>query len=254
MATSPVTITPDNPPVTITPDAPQARTTVRRVARGTVTLPEGDLATRLARVAGSTVNLPEGYTLEQPQAAPATVYPTLPPGYSIEGQGADLASRVAAVAEGKSTEPTAPTLTPEQTLSRTNANMAAAMSGQPQSTPEDQANFEQGRKAGTIQGGIDIAAGATLGAANAGIEALASRVTPAAKMVATGLLDEIGNPIMRQQAVESIGKIPGILKSAYDWANANPVKAYLLYKVADEIGLGPKGLKQIFHLASGGAE
>lgn len=219
------------PPVTITPDPPQ-----------------GDLATRLARVA----NLPEGYTLEQPQTTPSTVYPTLPPGYSIEGRGADLASRVAAVAAPVIITPDPPT--PEQRLSRTNANMAAAMSGQPQSTPEDQANFEQGRKAGTIRGGVDIATGATLGAANAGIEALASKLTPAAKMVATGLFDELGNPIMRQQAVESIGRIPGILKSAYDWANANPVKAYLLYKVADEIGIGPKGLKQLFHLASGGAE
>jgi hypothetical protein len=67
-------------------------------------------------------------------------------------------------------------------------------------------------------------------------------------------VDEMGNPIMRQKVVENVGKIPGLLKSAYDWAHANPLKAYLLYRVADEIGLGPSGLKKLFHLAAGPPE
>lgn len=209
-----------------------------------------------------TITLPEGYSLEQPQAAYSTVYHTLPPGYSIEGQAGkprvtlDFSKaqpiNPPVTLDFSKAEPLQSQPTPEQALSRTNANMAAAMSGQPQSTPEDQANFEAGRKAGTIQGGIDIAAGAGLGAATTGLEAIAGKAAPAAKMVATGLLDEMGNPIMRQQAVASIGKIPGLLKSAYDWANANPVKAYLLFRVANEIGLAPSGLKKIFHVVSGG--
>lgn len=128
--------------------------------------------------------LPPGYAVEQPQAAPSS--PTLPPGYSIEGQ-----------------QPPAPTPTPEQTLSRTNANMAAAMSGQPQSTPEDQANFDQGKKAGTIQGGVDIAAGAvggvSLGALDTALKYLGfgAKAAKAAEPVATGLLDQYGSPILR---------------------------------------------------------
>lgn len=100
-----------------------------------------------------------------------------------------------------------------------------------------------------------LTVGGAAGGVAAGLEAIGSKAVPAAKMVATGLVDELGNPIMREQAAEKVGKIPGILKASYDWAKANPVKAYLLYKVADEIGLGPKSLKQLFHLASGsGAE
>jgi len=64
----------------------------------------------------------------------------------------------------------------------------------------------------------------------------------------------MGNPLMRGKVVENVGKIPGLLKSAYDWARANPVKAYLLYKVADESELGPSDLKKMFHLAAGPPE
>jgi hypothetical protein len=56
-------------------------------------------------------------------------------------------------------------------------------------------------------------------------------------------------PLMRGKVVENVGKIPGLLKSAYDWARANPVKAYLLY-----IELGPSDLKKMFHLAAGPPE
>jgi hypothetical protein len=57
------------------------------------------------------------------------------------------------------------------------------------------------------------------------------------------------DPLMRGKVVENVGKIPGLLKSAYDWARANPVKAYLLY-----IELGPSDLKKMFHLAAGPPE
>jgi hypothetical protein len=137
--------------------------------------------------------------------------------------------------------------------SRTRYNMMAAMSGQKLATPEDQAEGERGRKAGTIAGGRDILMMSGLGAASAGREALTAGGS-VTKQVATGLVDELGNPIMREETVKTIGRIPGLLKSAYDWANANPVKAYLLLKVAGEIGLGSTSLKKIFHLASQSAE
>src|SRR5438309_179873 len=58
-----------------------------------------------------------------------------------------------------------PALTEEQARSRTLQNMTSAMSGQPMQNPDDQAEAEKGRQAGTIQGGIDIAAGSLLGPA-----------------------------------------------------------------------------------------
>lgn len=140
--------------------------------------------------------LPPGYAVEPPTVAtlkstdvPAThelgpngiaAKSTLPEGYSVEGQ-----------------QPPAPTLTPEQTLSRTNANMAAAMSGQQMPNPEDQQGFDEGKKAGTIQGGVDIAAGAVLGPI-AGRTAEMLRPTVVAKTIGTGLLDAGGREITRQ--------------------------------------------------------
>lgn len=146
--------------------------------------------------------LPPGYAVEPPTVATLkatdvaathelgpngiTPKPTLPPGYSIEGQ-----------------QPPAPAQTPEQTLSRMNANMTAAMSGQPQSTPEDQSNFEQGKQAGTIQGGADIGLGALGGAAIGPLDTalkylgFGAKAAKAAEPVATGLLDQYGSPIFR---------------------------------------------------------
>lgn len=148
--------------------------------------------------------LPPGYAVEPPTVATlkstdvaathelgpngiaAKSSPTLPPGYSIEGQ-----------------QPPVPALSPDQTLSRTHANMAAAMSGQPQSTPEDQANFDEGRKSGTIQGGVDIGLGALGGAALGPLDnalkylGFGAKAAKAAEPVATGLLDQYGSPIFR---------------------------------------------------------
>lgn len=71
-----------------------------------------------------------------------------------------------------------------------------------------------------------------------------------------------GMKILRDQATGQfvkagpslVGRIPGILKSTYDWASANPIKAYAIYKIAEEAGIGTSGLKKIFHLVSGAAE
>jgi hypothetical protein len=55
--------------------------------------------------------------------------------------------------------------TPEEDApSRTLQNMTSSMSGQPMQNPEDQAEAEKGREAGTIEGGIAIAT-APVGAA-----------------------------------------------------------------------------------------
>ena len=82
-------------------------------------------------------------------------------------------------------------------------NMTRAMSGQPIENPEDQANAEEGREAGTIEGGLTIAS-APIGAAleMAAAPRVISRMvqTPGAKVAmqeGTGLVDKYGTPIMK---------------------------------------------------------
>jgi hypothetical protein len=57
--------------------------------------------------------------------------------------------------------------TDQEKFSRTMGNMAAAMSGQPMATPDDQKQFDAGRQAGTIAGGVQLATSAGLGALTA---------------------------------------------------------------------------------------
>lgn len=68
------------------------------------------------------------------------------------------------------------------------------------------------------------------------------------------LSTEIGASAGYDAAVEQIGKVPGMLKSGYDWAKANPFKAYVLYNLANEAGIGPKGIMKMIHLISGVGE
>jgi len=52
-------------------------------------------------------------------------------------------------------------------------------------------------------------------------------------------------------AMEGLGKVRGLTKAAWDWASANPVKTYMLWKIAEEAGLKGNGIKKVFHLVSG---
>jgi hypothetical protein len=65
-------------------------------------------------------------------------------------------------------------------MSSVNANMTAAMSGQRMQTPEDQAQFEQGKKAGTISAASQMATSGLVGPALA--------PTVSAAEVGTGIL------------------------------------------------------------------
>jgi hypothetical protein len=99
-------------------------------------------------------------------------------------------------------------LTPEQAQSRTLMNMTRAMSGQPYDNPEDEAEGERGRKAGTIQGGIDIAGGFLLGPALeflgfGGSRAAEEATKQGVKKVGTGILDEYGNEIFKEVSPEA---------------------------------------------------
>lgn len=71
--------------------------------------------------------------------------------------------------------------------------------------------------------------------------------------VATGLgvAGATASPAVIGASVAAIGKLPGLLKSAWDWTQANPMKAYVLYKIGEEAGIGPSGIKKVLHIASG---
>jgi hypothetical protein len=93
--------------------------------------------------------------------------------------------------------------------------MTSAISNQPMQNSEDQVEAEKGRKAGTIQGGLDIAGGALLGPALeflgfGGGRAAQQAAQQTAKQEGTGILDEYGNEIFRDAAPEvkqAAGKI-----------------------------------------------
>lgn len=106
---------------------------------------------------------------------------------------------------------------------------------------------EQMKNASTVAAGLASIPAATASTVPAG--AMAEELAGGMKILrdqATGQFVKAGPSL--------VGKIPGILKSSYDWATANPLKAYLVYKIAEEAGIGTSGLKKIFHLVSGAAE
>ena len=103
---------------------------------------------------------------------------------------------------------------------------------------------EQNANAASVAGGIAAIPAATTSTVPAG--AMAEELAGGMKI----LRDQASGQFVKA-GPSLVGQIPGILKSAYDWASANPLKAYLVYKVAEEAGVGTSGLKKIFHLVSG---
>ncbi len=79
--------------------------------------------------------------------------------------------------------------TNQQRLDRTLYNMTAAMSGQQMATPEDQAQGEAGRRAGTIAGGISILTGAAGGLLTPGVQVAQET---------SSLLGPEGQPIIKE--------------------------------------------------------
>jgi hypothetical protein len=113
--------------------------------------------------------------------------------------------------------------TPEQTLSRTNQNLALAMSGQQgQMSPEDLQQFEAGRQAGFGSAAATAATGAVGGAL------AAPSVT--AGSVGTGILNAAGHEIMRD--ITQYGP------SAARTILAHPIAQRLLIHAAGTVGAG----------------
>lgn len=106
---------------------------------------------------------------------------------------------------------------------------------------------EQMKNAASVAGGLAAIPAATASTVPAG--AMAEELAGGMKILrdqATGQFAKAGPSL--------VGRIPGILKASYDWASANPLKAYLIYKIAEEAGVGTAGLKKVFHLVSGSPE
>lgn len=72
---------------------------------------------------------------------------------------------------------------------RTLDNMTRAMSGQPMARPEDQAEAERGRRAGTIAGGVSLATGALGGLFTPGVQVAEET---------SSLLGPEGQPIVKE--------------------------------------------------------
>lgn len=112
--------------------------------------------------------------------------------------------------------------------SRTNMNMTRAMSGRAMSTPADQAQFDAGKKAGTIAG-ASIIAGGTLGAALAAPGVITEEA-------ATGLLDEFGEPITREIIKQGPSLLGKGFQAATQWATAHPTLVKEIIKVGGIAG------------------
>jgi hypothetical protein len=109
--------------------------------------------------------------------------------YYLKGEGlsdAEVAQRVATLRAGS--QQSAPDT--RQPLSKVLGNMTAAMSGQPQTTPGGQENFDAGRAAGMKS--------AALTAATEGLGSALAAPTVATKTIGTGILDEWGQEFMRK--------------------------------------------------------
>lgn len=74
---------------------------------------------------------------------------------------------------------------------------------------------------------------------------------------ASSILGPEGKPIIKEVLKETpsaAGKVAsGVVNAAkgtLDWVNKNPFKAYLLYKLAEEIGLSPTKYKKLIGVVS----
>ena len=121
----------------------------------------------------------------------------------------------------------APQLKPNP-ISRTNANMAAALAGQRQLTPEDQERFESGKQSGFISGATQVGMGA-LGPLTG--------PTAVAATEGTGVLDSAGNEIMRE--VTKYGPSLGRqgLQATVSWISRHPALAAVAYEGARRAGV-----------------
>jgi len=126
--------------------------------------------------------------------------------------------------------------TPLDTLSRTNQNMALAMSGQSaQMRPDDQAQFDAGRAAGTIAGGVQLATSTGLGALAApSVTTAAGPLVPAGRDAAGKFLPWIAS----QVTTEGPSLARQGVSAATDFLSAHPLAAAALKRTLQGLGVG----------------
>lgn len=103
--------------------------------------------------------------------------------------------------------------------------------------PEDQAEAERGKRAGTIAGGIQIATGALGGLFTPGVQVAEET---------SSLLGPEGQPIVKEMlkktpsiADKTASTVVDTAQAVAQWTNANPVKAVAIEALAHEMGVDP---------------
>lgn len=160
------------------------------------------------------------------------------PGLKVIGQVQDDPMLAAFKARKSGDQkPPAPTLTPEQARGRTLMNMSRALSGQPMDDPQDQAEAERGRKAGTIAGGIQLATGAAGGLFAPGVQVAQET---------SSILGPEGQPIVKEVlkktpsvAAKTASTVVDTAQTIAKWTKENPIKAVAVEALAREIGVDP---------------
>ena len=125
----------------------------------------------------------------------------------------------------------------EDARSRTFQNMTSAMSGQPMQNPEDQAEAEKGRKAGTIAGGIQLATGAAGGLFAPGVQVAQET---------SSILGPEGEPVVKEVlkktpsvAAKTASTVVDTAQTIAKWTKENPIKAVAVEALAREMGVDP---------------
>jgi hypothetical protein len=136
--------------------------------------------------------------------------------------------------------PVAAPPTEEQTRSRTLMNMTAAMSGQPMQNSEDEAQFEKGREAGTIAGGVQILGGAAGGLFSPGVQVAQET---------SSILGPEGQPVVKEvlkKAPSVVGKVLEGVKDALP-KEATVEQAMKVARIVYHLGLGTGGAAFLWH-------
>ena len=128
----------------------------------------------------------------------------------------------------------------EDARSRTLQNMTSAMSGQPLQDPDDQAEFEQGRKTGTIAGGVQIATGAAGGLFTPGVQVTRE---------ASSILGPEGEPLAKEVMKKAPSLVGGVMNTVRDALpkEATIDQATKIARIVYHLGIGTGGATFLWH-------
>lgn len=123
---------------------------------------------------------------------------------------------------------------------RTLDNMTRAISGQPMARPEDQAEAERGKRAGTIAGGVQIATGALGGLFTPGVQVAQET---------SSILGPEGQPVVKEVLKKGPSAIGGVVNAVKDAlpSEATMEQAMKVARIVYHLGLGTGGAAFLWH-------